>query len=550
MSFQTPVAKCTAEIPTLGQLWGLQFANGVQQYCGIPYADLPKRWTRSTLKTAWENSKHDGTKLGKDCPRPYSDGDDTDDLVPVPPPSHFPDPPETDELSALVMNIVIPFVPTSNGPKVPVMVYVHGGSLLYGGANLPIFDAVNLVSQSIEMGMPIICVNFNYRVGLGGFLASEAIRCELQEDGFQGCGNFGFTDQQLAFEWVQRHIKALGGDPGNVTAVGESAGGISISNQLAAAHPPTFRRAVAMSGLSVSIPPWDMNQHEALFQAVCRYFQIDASRPDVLDRLRHIPQQDLANATPAIQGVLSGTGNPCLDGWFYKADPCEIQAAPAWLEALMLGDTYHEGIIFHMNLLDDDYLSIRRTLLDSIHDESETDRILTEYGINSSLPHGMLLERVEHMCGDAVFKIPNYATALENSTLQDNGGLFLYHFDQRSRLKNALEGTAYHAHELLYLFKNMTNEMSDEENKMAEDFAGAWIKLCNGATPWTASKGKWKVWGPNSAQAVKDEEEDEESRFYQRMQRIRAMGGGGTWKRWLAGVDALVNKRMNLGKAV
>lgn len=466
----------------------------------------------------------------------------------MPPPAHFPDTPKTDELTGLVMNIVIPFAPASDRRSLPVMVYVHGGSLLYGGANLPIFNAVNLVSQSIKMGKPIICVNFNYRVGLGGFLASEAIRRELQDDGFQGCGNFGFTDQKVAFDWVQRYIATLGGDPDNVTAVGESAGGISISNQLAATHPPRFRRAVCMSGLSVSIPPWTIEQHEALFRAVCRYFKIDASQPDVLDRLRQIPQQKMANSTPAIQGVLSGTGNPCLDGWFYQTDPCEIQKAPTWLEALMIGDTYHEGVIFHLNLLDDDFASIRRTLLDHIQNDDETDQILREYDIHHALPHDMLLGRVEHMCGDAVFKIPNYATALENTTLRDKGGLFLYHFDQRSRLKNPLEGTAYHAHELLYLYKNLETEMDESERGLAEGFATAWIRFCNGEAPWSARKGEWKVWGPGSVQSVKNEEEDEETRSYQRMKRILAMGNGETWKRWLAGVDVLVNKRMNMGK--
>ncbi|CAK38346.1 hypothetical protein CBS115989_2251 [Aspergillus niger] len=549
MSFQSPATTCTTEVPTLGQLEGFQFANGVQQYCGIPYADLPKRWTRSVLKTTWENSRHDGTKLGNDCPRPYSEGDDSDDLVPVPPAAHFPVLPKTDELTGLVMNIVIPFAPTSKKRSLPVMVYVHGGSLLYGGANLPIFDAVNLVSQSIEMEKPFICVNFNYRVGLGGFLASDAIRRDLRDDGFQGCGNFGFTDQQVAFDWVQRYIAALGGDPDNVTAVGESAGGISISNQLAAAHPPRFRRAVCMSGLSVSIPPWTMEQHETLFQAVCRYLKIDASQPDVLDRLRQIPQQDMANATPVIQGVLSGTGNPCFDGWFYQTDPCEIQTAPKWLEALMVGDTYHEGVIFHLNLLDDDFASIRRTFLKHINDDDETDQILREYDIHPALPHDMLLERVEHMCGDAVFKIPNYATALANSALHDRGSLFLYHFDQRSRLKNPLEGTAYHAHELLYLFRNLETEMDDGEREMARGFAAAWIRFCNGEAPWSASKAEWKVWGPDSVQSVKSEEEDENARSYKRMKRILGMGNGQTWKRWLTGVDVLVNKRMNMGKA-
>lgn len=351
-------------------------------------------------------------------------------FVPVPPAAHLSYPPEVGELTSLVMNIVIPSKPKNPNQRYPVMVYVHGGSLLYRGANLPIFDAVNLVSQSIKMGTPIICVNFNYRVGLGGFLASKEIQRELREDGFQGCGNFGFTDQQVAFEWVQRYIDALGGDPNNVTAVGESAGGISISNQLAAASPPRFRRAACMSGLSVSIPQWTMEQHEALFEAVCRYFRIDSTRSDVLDHLGQIPQQMLADATPIIQGVLSGTGNPCLDGWFYKSDtdPREIQTAPSWLDTLMLGDTYHEGIIFHSNILEDTFQSIRQTLAEYVGAEDETDQILAEYGISPDVPLGLLIKRVEHMRRDAVFKIPNYATALGNSHLADKRALFCVPF--------------------------------------------------------------------------------------------------------------------------
>lgn len=110
------------------------------------------------------------------------------------------------------MNIVVPTASQTGIKKLPVMAYIHGGSLLYGGANLPIFDAVNLVSQSLDMGMPMVCVNFNYRIGLGGFLASQSIKRELEQVGFAGCGNFGFTDQQVAFQWIQKYIHHLGGD--------------------------------------------------------------------------------------------------------------------------------------------------------------------------------------------------------------------------------------------------------------------------------------------------------------------------------------------------
>lgn len=64
MSFQIPISKCRTTIPGLGTLDGLQYANGVQQFCGIPYANLTKRWTRSTLETSWDDGHHDGTKLG------------------------------------------------------------------------------------------------------------------------------------------------------------------------------------------------------------------------------------------------------------------------------------------------------------------------------------------------------------------------------------------------------------------------------------------------------------------------------------------------------
>jgi carboxylesterase type B len=226
----------------------------------------------------------------------------------------------------------------------------------------------------------------------------------------------------------------------------------------------------------------------------------------------------------------------------------EIEEAPAWLEALMLGDTYHEGVIFHLNLLHDDFASIRNTLQEHIHSENDTDYILEQYGITPDLTQQVLLSRVEHMCGDVIFKIPNYTTAASCRRLGSQNALFKYHFDQRSRLNHAFEGTAYHAHELLYLFGNLENEMNDGEREMAREFASAWIRFVNGQEPWTAPSGQWMVWGPDSRGKVMTEDEDESVRSYGRIRNLVAMGGGKTWKRWLMGVDALVNKRKNMGK--
>lgn len=70
---------------------------------------------------------------------------------------------------------VVPQHPAADGEKFPILAWIHGGSLLYGGANYGIYDAVSLVSHGTAIGRPIVAVNFNYHLGLGGFLASSRI---------------------------------------------------------------------------------------------------------------------------------------------------------------------------------------------------------------------------------------------------------------------------------------------------------------------------------------------------------------------------------------
>jgi carboxylesterase type B len=142
-------------------------------------------------------------------PRPHVAGHDSspfNPFIPVPPNPAFTSTPRVDERTALNLNIVIPHHPILEGRKFPVMAWIHGGSLLFGSANYSIYDGVNLVSQSIAIGSPIVMVSFNYRLGLGYSLASSNVAEELKEDGFAGNGNFGFTDQKVAMNWIQKYI--------------------------------------------------------------------------------------------------------------------------------------------------------------------------------------------------------------------------------------------------------------------------------------------------------------------------------------------------------
>lgn len=458
--------------------------------------------------------------------------------------------PISDEKTALVLNIATAASPETKNGKIPVFVFIHGGSLLFGSANYGIYDTVNLASHSKSIGLPLVIVSLNYRLGLGGFLAGAKIGAELKEDGFAGNGNFGFTDQKVALDWVQRYIFNFGGDPDNVTVVGQSAGGVSIGHQMASNYPMKFHRAICMSGLGTTLRPMAMKDHEALFEDTCRYFSIDPHAPDALDELRKVDQQVLADSDHIIQGVPSGTGNPCLDGWYYAHDPQELTPAPAWLDSFLLGDVHDEGLIFFMNLMKDTYQTVRQTILDAVQDDSFVDAVFNEYGITPDLPQKEFLHKVCFMAADAVFTMENFKTANVNTRLRENGALFKYHFDQRSRLHNALEGTAYHGYDVLYLFRNLDNEFNEEEKAMASDLQTAWIRFAYGEAPWLkeGDASLWKIWGPDSQQRIETDAQDEPVRRYSRFRRLEALGAGGLWEKYFKGLDSLVMKRGNAGK--
>jgi para-nitrobenzyl esterase len=127
----------------------------------------------------------------------------------------------------------------------PVMFWIHGGGLVVGESDG--YDPSNLVAEDI------IVVTINYRLGELGFLAHSALAAESAEG---AAGNYGLLDQQAALRWVQRNIRAFGGDPDNVTIFGESAGGLSVHSQLASPLAAgLFHKAIVESGAYSLVQP-------------------------------------------------------------------------------------------------------------------------------------------------------------------------------------------------------------------------------------------------------------------------------------------------------
>ncbi|KAL6918610.1 hypothetical protein ACHAP8_010987 [Fusarium lateritium] len=535
-----PLGKTKLPVEGLGVVEGLSFSNNIHQFNGIPYASLSKRWTRSQLRDSWSNDFHDGTKLGCSAPNPPEYNGPEDILVPVDIAPHFEEPIEN-ELDCLVMNITTPSLEPD--AKLPVMVYIHGGSFLFGGANKGVFDSVNLTTHAATRNTPIVAVNFNYRVGLGGFLASSAIKQDLERDGQEGVGNFGLYDQQIALQWVNRYISSFGGDPHNVTIYGESAGGMSVSHQIAAKDPAPFHRAIAMSGHLNTIPTWSLDLHEKHYRALLRYLKIDPDSPRALDQLRSVPQAVVAAATIPVEGNLNATGNPCDDGVFHMSKPSfnTIASPPAWLEGYMVGDTTDEAMIFSESLCENTYASVRAGMTAFLTQEA-TDDILKLYEVTSNLKRDEFLTAMEAMTGDAIFKAHNWV-AIHRSQVPQTFG---YHFDQVCTHDSIFKGQAYHALDLLYLFLNFDEKLTPGQQKLARSMASSFIDYAYGKDPWPriTDGSQWMRFGPDETSKVATEVEDENVRRYSRMKTIIDMG---VFEEFVAAVDHIAGQRDRMG---
>lgn len=126
----------------------------------------------------------------------------------------------------------------------PVFVYIYGGGNNEGSAAVPVYDGEGLASKGL------VVVTFNYRVGTFGFFAHPELSKEAP---YGASGNYGLLDQIAAVRWVQENISAFGGDPGNVTVAGQSAGANAVHNLTASPLARgLFHRAIAQSGSSIN----------------------------------------------------------------------------------------------------------------------------------------------------------------------------------------------------------------------------------------------------------------------------------------------------------
>ena len=284
-----------------GAVEGTSSADGkVRVYRGIPFAAPPVgtlRWKAPQPAPRWKGVRK-ATEFGARCMQTRVFGD----MV-------FRDNGPSED--CLYLNVWTP----AASPKahLPVMVWIYGGGFVAGSASEPRQDGEKLAEKGV------VVVSFNYRLGVFGFYSSADL---ARESGRDASGNYGLLDQVAALQWVHRNIASFGGDPGQVTIFGESAGSFSVSALMAS--PPAqglFQRAIGESGAFFSTvlglkPLAESEAADAKFG--------EALGATTLQSLRAKPAADLLAAASS-KGMVRFSPN--IDGDFFTEDVRSAYAA-------------------------------------------------------------------------------------------------------------------------------------------------------------------------------------------------------------------------------
>ncbi|KAJ5131644.1 secreted lipase [Penicillium atrosanguineum] len=240
---------------------------------------------------------------------------------------------------------------TKPDAKLPVLVWIYGGGFETGSTAM--YDGTSLVTASINLQMPVIFVTMNYRLGAFGFLPGS----EVLKD---GSANLGLLDQRLALEWVADNIEAFGGDPSKVTLWGESAGAISVFNQLALYDgnhtykgSPLFRGGIMNSGSITPADPVDCAKGQAVFDHVVKNAGCDDEK-DALACLRNLDYTSFLNAANSFPNDVSYTSIslpylPRPDGKVLTDSPERLAESGKYADVpFIIGDQEDEGTIFSL----------------------------------------------------------------------------------------------------------------------------------------------------------------------------------------------------------
>lgn len=415
--------------------------------------------------------------------------------------------------NCLTLNV---WTPATDGEKRPVLVWLHGGAFVLGASSTFLYSASGLVQSG-----NVVIVSVNYRLGALGFLDLTHL---IERD--DAPSNLGLQDQIAALEWVQANIEQFGGDPGNVTVFGESAGAMSIGALLAAA-PGLFTRAILQSGASANVSTVD----EASYVTE-RFLRNLGVRANDFGRLREVDVGDILRAQRSI--LLGESGRmgrlpwqPSVDGTLLLDEPLSlIRSGSAKGVEVLIGTNLDEWKLFTAAAI-----ALRGMSRGDL--ERRIDRVfertkLAVRGIGARETATAYLELVERRGSratpyeawvafrtDDFFRAP--ATALADAQ-SSHAAVYSYRFDLPIPAFRHSLG-ACHAAEVPLVFGTHKTPLlrplylgSKRVDDLSNTIQDGWLEFARSGRPRDAELGDWPRYRPKNGPEEKSE--DRQTRIF------------------------------------
>jgi para-nitrobenzyl esterase len=387
------------------------------------------------------------------------------------------------------------YTPAADAGRRPVMVWIHGGGFVIGSGSQALYDGAPLTARG-----DVVVVTVNYRLGPLGFLYLSDLCPDLEA----ATGNAGILDQVAAMQWVRENIERFGGDPGNVTIFGESAGGMSVGTLMGMPKAKgLFQRAILQSGAAHNV-----HTRETSTEIAEHFLETLGIAPgDAASALREVPPDKLLDTQQ--QTVLKlGTRlgllpfQPLVDGDTLPESPIEAVRSGHTADVdVLLGTARDEWKLFGfldqgLAHLDDEGLVARLEV--QLPDAATARRIVETYrSARSGDPSVAAKDLFFAIETDRVFRLP--AIRLADAQQQHCANVFFYHFTWESPLMGGALG-ACHAIELPFVFGVLDKEGAEgfagsgpDAERLSENLMDAWIAFARSGDPSHAGLpgGRW-----------------------------------------------------------
>jgi para-nitrobenzyl esterase len=453
---------------TAGPVGGLIIGD-TRIFLGIPYVAPPVgdlRWTHPRPHEPWTTTLN-ATARGAVCPQPDLN---TGELI-------------GDE-DCLTLNI---WAPRTHAAPLPVMVWLHGGGYFVGSGGDPTYDGAQLSSVTGN-----IVVTINYRLGSLGFFSDPALTAADPTQ--PTSGNYGFEDQRAALEWVHDNIANFGGDPAQVTLMGESAGGEAVCHHLGSPRSAgLFVRAIMESG-DCAVAPADFVATQS--QTLLTNLGCDGTADAIACARAKTVAEIMDGTDPA---AIFG---PEVDGFDLPDDP---------LAMLARGDIASKVPLLNGNNADEEEFSFGLGFLPPVTDEASytdllsmlfagsADAVVAFYpSADYASPHAAAVQALT----DAFDICPN--RTILRALAATGVPLFTYEFKHAFASPAFPDGGAFHSSEVAFVFgtSQWGGTLDADERVLSRTMMGYWGRFAATADP--AGTPAWPAYGDSEDRLVLD----------------------------------------------